>query len=55
MRSVAYFEAFDRFGNWFGTATLAAITKAGLVADLTYPLYAPVALTTDGWACRAKS
>jgi hypothetical protein len=54
MKRIAYYEAFDHFGNWIGTATLVAIRKAGLIADLSHPMYERENLALDGWACRAK-
>ena len=38
---------------WAGTATLAAIRKAGLKADLSYPLYGDIKLAVDGWSFKA--
>jgi hypothetical protein len=61
MKQVAFYEAFKRdpftgFGPWTGTATLEAIRKAGLLADLAYPYYGDPALGgEDGWACKAPS
>lgn len=54
MKQAAYYEAFDDEGRWYGTATLAAITKAGLRADLRYIMYGRENLAVDGWACRAR-
>ena len=54
MKRVAYYEVFDLAGNWIGTATLAAIRKAHLIADLSYPMFARADLAADGWACRAR-
>lgn len=53
MDSVAYYEAFDG-ETWIGTATLEAIRRAGLRADLSYPMWGRKSLAKDGWACRAK-
>jgi hypothetical protein len=55
MEQTSYFEAFDYEGRWKGTATLAAITKAGLQADLKFVLYGRKNLAVDGWACRARA
>jgi hypothetical protein len=50
MKQTTYFEAFAYNPStvshdiWRGTATLAAIRKAGLNADLSYPLYGDEAL-----------
>lgn len=59
MKQVVYYEAFDfnpstcQNDIWRGTATLDAIRKARLKADLSYPLYGDEALSVDGWAFRA--
>jgi hypothetical protein len=52
MKQVAYYEAFDHYGTWYGTATLAAIKKAGLIPDLASLAYGRP--RADGWGCRAK-
>jgi len=59
MKQAAYYEAFaynqqtHDHDVWVGTATLAAISKAGLKADLSYPLYGDEKLAIKGWACRS--
>jgi hypothetical protein len=55
LRQAAYFEAFDHHGRWIGTATLEAIYKAGLRADLRHIMYGRESLAVDGWACRARA
>lgn len=52
MKQVAYYEAFRR-GVWVGTATLAAIIKAGCEAEGPV-LYGRETLAIDGWACKAR-
>jgi len=60
MNDTAYFEAFAfnprtvEYDIWRGTATLAAIRKAGLRGNLAFPNYGDKALGgADGWACKA--
>jgi hypothetical protein len=52
---IAYFETFHPVTNeWMGTATYDAASKAGLVPDLSFPMYGRRSIAPDGWACRAK-
>jgi len=52
---IAYFETFHPVTNqWIGTATYQAANKAGLLADLSYPMYGQASIAPDGWAYRAK-
>ncbi len=50
-----FYEAFEcnnvtgEVGRWRGTATLETITRLGLAADLSYPMYADERLAVDGW------
>jgi hypothetical protein len=59
MNQTAYFHAFAYNPRtvdhdiWVGNATLAATKKAGLKADLSYPLYGDEKLAVDGWAFKA--
>jgi hypothetical protein len=55
LRQQEYFEASDDHGRWIGTATLEAIHKAGLHADLRCIMYGRESLALDGWACRART
>ena len=55
MIAVQYFEAFDHNNRWIGTATIAAIQKADLFANLSHPYYGSETLgSATGWACRAR-
>lgn len=55
MRQVAFYEAFDIYGVWYGTATLAAIKKARLEADRRVVMFGDEKLAgADGWACKAR-
>ncbi len=51
---IAFYEAFDWRGVWFGTGTREAIRKANLMADFRYPMFGPASLAINGWACKAK-
>jgi hypothetical protein len=59
MNQTRYFNAFAynpstvSYEIWAGTATLAAIRKAGLKADLSYPVYGDEKLAVDGWTFKA--
>lgn len=54
MRQTAYFEAFDYQGRWYGTATHAAIIRAGLLPNLRHSLFGRECLGgADGWACKS--
>jgi hypothetical protein len=59
MKQVMYYEVFDfnpstcQKDTWRGTATFEAAAKAGLWADLSYPLYGDEAQSVDGWTFRA--
>lgn len=54
MKIIAYYEAFDHYGRWYGTATMAAIKKAGLLADLASIAFGPESLGKNGWGCEAR-
>jgi hypothetical protein len=61
MKEIVFYEAFAfdpstcDYDLWMGTATVAAIRRAGLRANLAYPYYGDETLgEDDGWACRAR-
>ena len=49
----AFNPATCDYDLWMGTASLEAIKKHGLGADLSYPLHGDKKMCVDGWGFKA--